>query len=80
MVHQLDLKEFKGDRISQDIKNEIQNDLTNTLASKIIKVQSSVDFWDQPSSYRLLQGLLTTTNKYAELYAATSFIDMNLQA
>ena len=33
-------------------------------------------FWDQPSSYRLLKGLLTTALKYSELYAGSVFADI----
>ena len=33
-------------------------------------------FWDQPSSYRLLNGLLTTVHRYSEQYAGSFFADL----
>ena len=33
-------------------------------------------FWDQPSSYRLLNGLMTTVHKYSDLYAGSFFGDL----
>ena len=33
-------------------------------------------YWDQPSSYRLLNGLMTTVQKYSEIYAGSFFAEI----
>jgi hypothetical protein len=39
----------------------------------------SGDFWDQPSSFRLLEGLISTANNFAKISAPFAYLDMDLK-
>lgn len=60
---------------SRDDCDLIKTSLKAEFAKKVMPFEDG-QFWDQPSSYRLLNGLLTTFHRYSEQYAGSFFVDL----
>lgn len=43
--------------------SDIYNEMVNAFTFKLMTFNTG-KFWDQPSSYRLLKGLMRTSNEY----------------
>ena len=67
------VKDFKCD--AKDC-SKIKSNLETSFASKILRFES-VTFWDQPSAYRLIGGLMRTVNEYSKQISSTVFINFN---
>ena len=57
--------------------DEIEKDLSK-FAPSVMPFQHG-DFWDQPSAFRQLEGLIQMVNNYAQITAPFSWMDMDLK-
>lgn len=67
LQRQIDLNGYKCDK-SKDICDHIFNSMVNTFAPTLLPFEDK-DYWDQPSAYRLLAGLIESANMMAEKHA-----------
>ena len=58
--------------------SDIYNEMVNAFTFKLMTFNTG-KFWDQPSSYRLLKGLMRTTNEYLKQYAGSGYVDIDNQ-
>jgi|DEB0MinimDraft_12_1074336.scaffolds.fasta_scaffold121248_1 hypothetical protein len=66
----------EGKNTTDNICMDIYSNLTKSFSSKIVTFKDG-QYWDQPSSYRFIAGLVRNYNEYATTYAASVHLDIN---
>lgn len=73
---QIEITNWKCDDKTIEKCNSIQNDLINTFAYKIFSFEDG-EYFDQVSAFRLVGGLATTFNQYAQENAAAVHLSLD---